>query len=261
MRLPALDRRETGDGVERGRAAQADLGERRHAARGAGEHRRVGAGDVLEQHRQREERQMPLDPEASRGRHERVGDRALLRGAEADAFRRPGSARRESDLRRSRGQRDRLTGAPVPRHAHAVERTGLPEAERARRIRRLAEERVHAGRVHRVPQLRGREERGQRNERQADALGGAVDDHPVRSVVSEDAEHPRTGQRVAERSGEALDAPGEGRRGERLVRAAEGGTLRSGRWLATGGRAPVHVRDGTCSPRTILPAITSGSCS
>ena len=88
-----------------------------------------------------------------------------------------------------------------------------------------------------------------------------IDDHPVRSVVGEDAEHPGTGQRVAERSGEALDALGQGRRGERLVRAAEGGTLRLGRWFAAGGRAPGHARDETCSPRTILPAITSGSCS
>ena len=110
-----------------------------------------------------------------------------------------------------------------------------------------------------MPQLRSREEGGKRNERQADALGGPIDNHPVRSVVGEDAQHPGMGQGVAERTGEAFDALSQVRRRERLVRAAEGRTLRLGRWFVTGGRAPVHVRDETCSPRTILPAITRGS--
>ena len=91
-------------------------------AGGTFEQRRVDAGDVLEQRRERQQAQVALDPERAGGLGQRPRHRLDLGCAEAHALRLPGAAGGVGDLRGA--QRQRHTGRRVePAPVHCEPRT------------------------------------------------------------------------------------------------------------------------------------------
>ena len=169
---------------------------------------------------------MPLQPEFACRRDERFGELVLLSGAEAHALGRAGGAGGEGDLGGAGGQRHGLGVAREPV-------ADLAKAQRQRGLRRIGNERIHAGEGNDVRHLLRREERGQGHQRDARALRGEVGDEPVRSVVAEQAQHAWA--RAPERLRHARD---------RILNRACGDQFHR------------HVR----SPSEIRPAITWGSC-
>ena len=162
----ARDGGEAGARIESGGAFHADLRERRRDPFGARGERRVDAGDVLEQQRERKQAQMPLDAQAEGGLRERMRHGALPGGAQARALRRAGRARGEAHLRGAQGQRH-WRGFAAKKGQRQPGRT---EAQAPRARLRGAVERVHAGGRGGVRELRGAEEERQRDERDARGL-------------------------------------------------------------------------------------------
>ncbi len=163
---------------------------RRQQAGGAFEQRRVDAGDVLEQRRERQQAQVALDAERAGCLSQRPRHRFDLGRAETHALRLPGAARGIGDLGRTR--RQRRTGRRVePAAEHGEARTAgdsarLPAGQQfAQAPRVVADHAVDAGIVEGVRELGIGEETRQGHARQSARMQREIGDRPAGTVVGE----------------------------------------------------------------------------
>ena len=255
VRCMPQQRRVEQRGVEAGGAREPHLRQRRHDHGRSARQRREHAGQVLQQHRQRQHAQVPPDVQRLERAHQPGGRTLHRRVVQAHALGRAGRARREGDLRGRRRH-----GHRAPRQFHQHQRPPGHLAGLLLRLRPggreggVRQQRVHAGRLQRVADLLRREEGRQRHVHHARIARGEVRDHPRRSVVHQRGQHP--GAARLQRDGQARGRRIQFRAAPAQARAFERGQVR-GLHAPPSRAAPAR----SASRRTagwISPATTTG---